>query len=49
MVIVEAIDRYIDSLSNLRREVVAQDGKALLERFELAREVRKRVLREDKS
>jgi len=47
-VIVSAIDRYLDTLKGLRKEVESGDERALLERFGRCREVRKKILREDR-
>jgi prephenate dehydrogenase len=47
-VIVEAIDRYVQALLELRAEVAGQKGAALLSRFERCREVRKRMAREER-
>jgi len=46
-VIVDAIDRYMKALSEIRREVDDKDGAALAERFSGCREIRKRIVRED--
>ena len=44
-VIVEALDRYIKTLMELRHEIESGDSKKLLERFTKARKVRSRILK----
>ena len=41
--ILQAINRFQDSLEGLKKEVDAQDRKALIKRFELARKVRRKI------
>jgi prephenate dehydrogenase len=46
-VIVEALDRYIESLKKLRDEIKSGDDNKLLERFKAARKVRSRIMKGD--